>query len=198
MIGALQDAGLRLRCDSARGFSESIVAGELVVAHTPACSPKDVEVLRGCKCRHDGLQVIVVCDEADVRTTRRAVDAGINGVILTAQIESALWPTVAAVMAGQTVVPAALGASLRRESLSFREKQILGLVVLGFTNSQIGARLFLAESTVKSHLSSSFTKLGVASRSEAAALILDPHEPLGVGIVRLAEQFEGARSGRAV
>jgi DNA-binding NarL/FixJ family response regulator len=67
--------------------------------------------------------------------------------------------------------------------LSSREKQVLGLVVMGYMNSQIAAQLFLAESTVKSHLSSAFDKLGVRSRHEAVARILDPQGGLGVGIL---------------
>ena len=50
---------------------------------------------------------------------------------------------------------------------------MLGSVVTGRTNAQIADELGLAESTVKSHLSSAFAKLGVASRAEAAALIRD-------------------------
>jgi hypothetical protein len=50
-------------------------------------------------------------------------------------------------------------------------------------NSQIAARLFLAESTVKSHLNSAFGKLGVRSRNEAVSLILDPQRGLGLGIL---------------
>jgi DNA-binding NarL/FixJ family response regulator len=53
--------------------------------------------------------------------------------------------------------------------------------VNGCTNSQIGARLFLAESTVKSHLSSAYTKLGVRSRGEAVSLLLEPNGPRGFG-----------------
>ncbi len=56
---------------------------------------------------------------------------------------------------------------------------------MGFTNSEIGARLFLAESTVKSHLSSIFVKLGVSSRNEAAAVVLDPHGSVGTGILNM-------------
>ena len=56
------------------------------------------------------------------------------------------------------------------------------LVVAGLTNPQIAAELFLAESTVKSHLSSGFGKLGVSSRSEAVAVILDPERGRGLGI----------------
>jgi hypothetical protein len=53
-------------------------------------------------------------------------------------------------------------------------------------NSQIAQTLFLAESTVKSHLlSSACVKLGVPSCNEAAHLILDTHGGLGTGILGL-------------
>ena len=58
----------------------------------------------------------------------------------------------------------------------------MGLVVLGYTNRQIADALFLAESTVKTHLSSAFGKLDARSRSEAAAVILDPEEGHGFGV----------------
>jgi DNA-binding CsgD family transcriptional regulator len=56
-------------------------------------------------------------------------------------------------------------------ALSYREKEVLELAAGGLTNSQIASRLFLAESTVKTHLSSAFRRLGVGSRREAAALM---------------------------
>ena len=67
-------------------------------------------------------------------------------------------------------------------ALTNREKQILGLVVGGLTNAQIARELYLAESTVKSHLSSAFMKLGVSSRNEAVAVILDPVRGSTLGI----------------
>ena len=60
------------------------------------------------------------------------------------------------------------------------------MVVLGFTNGEIARQLHLAESTIKSHLSSSFTKLGVRSRNEAAELILDADGGLGTGILAIS------------
>jgi DNA-binding NarL/FixJ family response regulator len=91
-----------------------------------------------------------------------------------------------------------------RPKLSTREKQILGMVVLGFSNGEIASKLSLAESTVKSHLSSSFSKLGVRSRNEATAMILDPDGGLGTGILAISEEHErlgpvddGHRDGQA-
>jgi DNA-binding CsgD family transcriptional regulator len=63
-------------------------------------------------------------------------------------------------------------------ALSFRERQILGLVVAGLTNDEIAGRLYLAETTVKGHLTSAFRRLGVRSRREAVALILSADESL--------------------
>jgi DNA-binding NarL/FixJ family response regulator len=76
-------------------------------------------------------------------------------------------------------------ARLESESLSMREKQVLSMLVMGFTNAEIAAKMFLAESTVKSHLSSAYTKLGVRSRKDAATMILDPVAGLGPGILTI-------------
>jgi DNA-binding CsgD family transcriptional regulator len=62
--------------------------------------------------------------------------------------------------------------------LSQRERQTLALAIGGLTNAEIATRLFVAPSTVKTHLSAAFQKLGVGSRAEAAALVHDPEEGL--------------------
>jgi DNA-binding NarL/FixJ family response regulator len=118
------------------------------------------------------------------------LEAGMDGVVLESELENALPAVVRAVCAGQVTLPRQLRQPAERPVLSVREKQILGLVTLGLANAEIAATLHLAESTVKSHLSSAFVKLGVRSRNEAAALILDPHGPLGPGILRISEGDE--------
>ena len=55
------------------------------------------------------------------------------------------------------------------EPLSARELEVLQLIAQGFSNGQIGARLFLALSTIKGHNKRIFDKLQVQSRTEAVA-----------------------------
>ncbi len=135
---------------------------------------------------------IVVCEEIRPGEIRIALGAGVMGVVLSGALGSALAPCVASVSAGQVCVPKAQARQVEAASLSARERQILGLVVLGYMNSEIAVQLTVAESTVKSHLSSAFTKLGVKSRHEAVDLILDSERGLGMGILSLGgEPIEG-------
>lgn len=63
------------------------------------------------------------------------------------------------------------------DSLSPRELEISGLVSDGLTNREIGARLFLSEKTVETHLTHVFQKLGLRSRTQVAALLAGRQEP---------------------
>jgi DNA-binding NarL/FixJ family response regulator len=132
-----------------------------------------------------GPSLVVACPSIERWGVRTALAAGVAGVVTSEDLESALGPCVEAVLTGQTCVPREYGRQIDPPALSTREKQILGLVVMGYMNSQIARQLFLAESTVKSHLSSAFGKLGVRSRNEAVSLILDPERGLGMGILGL-------------
>jgi len=129
--------------------------------------------------------LIVVCSSIERWGVRAAMAAGASGIVLSEDLDSALGPCLQAMQAGQICVPRAHRRQIEPPVLSTREKQILGLVVMGYMNSQIARQLFLAESTVKSHLSSAFGKLGVRSRNEAVSLILDPERGLGMGILAL-------------
>jgi DNA-binding NarL/FixJ family response regulator len=128
---------------------------------------------------------IVICQAIERWGVRTALTAGAAGVVVWTDLPSALGPSVHAVQSGQICVPRAHRRQIEPPALSAREKQILGLVVMGYMNGQIAQQLFLAESTVKSHLSSAFGKLGVHSRNEAVRLILDPERGLGTGILGL-------------
>jgi DNA-binding NarL/FixJ family response regulator len=145
--------------------------------------------------RGDGVTVLI-CDQVTPVEIRRLVQVGVRGIVLREQMTETLIPAVTAVASGQVCVPSegVIGAS--RPVLSIREKQVMGLVAMGLMNVEIAHRLFLAESTVKSHLSSAFAKLGVRSRHEAVELLLNPASGLGLGILSLDDA--GAPGGSEV
>lgn len=151
----------------------------LVVAFGRGVTERDGQMRRLRKSLPE-TRLIAVMPEDSRRGVRRALEAGADGVVFETEVEAALTWTVRAVVAGQTVVPAAGRHEVDRPTLSGREKQVLGMVVMGLSNKAIASELFLAESTVKCHLSSAFSKLGVRSRNEAADLILDSRAGLGV------------------
>ena len=139
--------------------------------------------------------VVIVCAELRPGELRGALAAGVNGIVLEEHLSATLGVCIEAVRAGQVCVPRRHAPQVEPATLSAREKQILGLVVMGYMNSEIANQLFVAESTVKSHLSSAFSKLGVRSRNEAVDLIVDPERGLGMGILALGGEPIESGSG---
>jgi DNA-binding NarL/FixJ family response regulator len=131
--------------------------------------------------------LIVMPSDVAPASLRRAVLAGATGVVLEPDLERTLVSTARATLTGQLAVPGVLGRVIAPRPLSHREKQILSLVVAGSTNREIARRLYLAESTVKTHLSSAFRKIDAHSRAEAVARIQDPDAGYGVGILAAAD-----------
>jgi DNA-binding CsgD family transcriptional regulator len=66
-------------------------------------------------------------------------------------------------------------------TLTASERNVAGLVAEGLTNRQIGARLCVSSYTVDSHLRHSFSKLGISSRVELAALAVRAGVPAAAG-----------------
>lgn len=155
------------------------------VAVVDRVTPQDAPVVVS-NARAVGETVIVVIGEATVEAVRALLQAGADAVIPAEAVETQLGPAMSAVQAGLATAPRGmLSQAIERPALTPREKQALGMVVLGFSNADIANKLYLAESTVKSHLSSAFAKLGVRTRSEATALILDRSNGLGTGILAI-------------
>jgi DNA-binding NarL/FixJ family response regulator len=157
--------------------------------------PTEVTVLRKLSRAARGAAIIVVSPRVTATAVRRTLDAGADALVFESEIFQTLIPTLRAVESGQSVVPRNLRAGVERPYLSRREQQVLNLVCEGLTNAEIAATLVLAESTIKSHLASIFTKFGVHSRKEAVAVYLDlnasvPAEPDS----DLELELEGARA----
>ncbi len=138
-----------------------------------------------------GAPVLLVVPSGTSRTDlRRGLHAGAAGIVFADTIDETLAPAAHAVAAGLIAVPPATRRQLAPRALSHREKEILRLVVEGYTNRQIASALFVAESTVKTHLSSAFGKLDTRSRAEAVALIMDPDEGPALGVLSLPAASE--------
>ena len=99
----------------------------------------------------------------------------VEGVRVVAAGEAMLAPTVtrrllerfAGSLPGEERTPPTLSA------LTGREREILTLLASGLSNAELGARLYLSEPTIKTHLSSIFRKLGVRDRVQAVIAAYD-------------------------
>ncbi len=167
--------------------SESADACEIGLLGWVRATREEISHLPELRQRHSGPLVAVVEEMPGARGAR-AIAARLEGAVLAAEIEQALLPTLAAVAVGQCVVPRSIRQIVDRPPLSPRERQILAMVVMDFSNAEIAEKLFVSESNVKNHLSSAFQKLGVKSRSAAAELILDGESGLGPGILRISPE----------
>jgi DNA-binding NarL/FixJ family response regulator len=103
----------------------------------------------------------------------RAIKAGAKAYLLKDTARDALVETVRRVYAGETYLPPPIAAKLAERvsgaALSQREMEVLQRMATGKSNKEIGAELFISDGTVKTHVSSIFTKLDVVSRTEAMA-----------------------------
>jgi DNA-binding NarL/FixJ family response regulator len=148
---------------------------EIRVMAVDLSQPVSLRQLRGVL--EDGTgRVVVVSPRCRALGLRRAVRAGADALVLEHELENALAPAVRAVAAGLSVMPTVLRNGVERQAFSHREREVLRLAVTGHTNGEIASALFLAESTVKSHLSSAYRKLGAGGRNDAASMIFDPDE----------------------
>jgi len=121
------------------------------------------------------LPFVVVSGTARNDDIRAVAKAGARGFIPKTADPDAFAHTLQLLLAGGTSIPAGIfqteddhGARGWTGTLSARERDILGGIVLGQSNKEIARRLGLAEVTIKLHLSNLFRKMNVRSRSEAA------------------------------
>ncbi|TPQ24172.1 response regulator [Streptomyces sporangiiformans] len=145
-----------------------------------------VSVCRELRSRMPELACLMLTSFDDEEALLDSIMAGASGYVLKQIQGSDLVSAVRTVARGQSLLdPSAttkLMARLRGEqskepepddglpNLTDREREILALIGEGLTNRQIGQRLYLAEKTVKNHISRLLAKLGVERRIQAAVI----------------------------
>jgi two-component system nitrate/nitrite response regulator NarL len=141
-----------------------------------------VEVLKRVTAEEMETRVLVLSGECDSEVVYSLLEAGASGFERKTAGPSELVGAIAAVARGETVLPAELLGGLAEQirghrspagaTLSDRELEILLEVAEGHSAAEIAANLHLAESTVKTHLTRIYDKLGVSERAAAVATAL--------------------------
>jgi two-component system, NarL family, response regulator len=124
--------------------------------------------------RNCRLLVLTTYDSED--DVSRALQAGARGYVLKGASRAALTDAIRAVHAGRRYIPPDLADRVlprpADEELSERETEVLSGIAEGLSNREIGDRLDISESTVKSHMNHLFAKLGVTDRTKALVVAL--------------------------
>jgi DNA-binding NarL/FixJ family response regulator len=127
--------------------------------------------------------IVLVGPRSRGRVLRRLLDAGVDPFVVDTTVRRLLGLAVRGACAGQVSVPVELSRGLERPPLTFGQKQVLRLAVLGKPNAESASELYLSQSTVKDHLWAVFSERGVRSRHEAAALVQDKETGQGLGVM---------------
>ncbi len=148
-----------------------------------------IEAARTITGQLEGTRILFLTIHGEEQYVLEAIQAGAAGYVLKDISSATLVEAVRRVARGGAyvdpeVVPSLL-RSLRRQAvpgwegdsrvldlLSAREREVLSLVVAGYSNREIARRLYISEKTVKNHLSSIFAKMGVRDRTQAAVRAL--------------------------
>jgi two-component system NarL family response regulator len=106
----------------------------------------------------------------------RSLQAGAKGYLLKDMFFEELEAAIRSVHAGSRRIPAVIAERLAERmsgsALTDRELEVLELIVKGQSNKEIGKSLKISEATVKSHINSLLSKLGVTDRTQAATTAL--------------------------
>jgi len=125
----------------------------------------------------DAPPIVVFGPQLDLPLARDALQAGASGFVHAEMMPDQLVRALAVAAKGELVAPRELLQYVLNEdepanlgALSARQREIMGYVVEGLSNAEIGRRLYLSESTIKQHLRAAYKLLGVSNRTEAANL----------------------------
>ncbi len=136
-----------------------------------------IEATAEIKREYPDIRVAMLTMHVDEQLVARSVHAGASAYLLKSATREQLVNTVRTLWEGQVLLPAdqvkalikMTNGSSSDNELTLREKEILRYLCKGITNKEIGQKLCIAESTVKTHLHNIYAKIGAATRSEAVA-----------------------------
>jgi two-component system response regulator NreC len=138
-----------------------------------------ISVTKKIKPQFPGLRILILTVHEDEALLREAIKVGASGYILKRAAETELISAIHAIMSGVLYVDPSMVRILLSdeikptatlpepvEPLTNREKEILKLIVQGYTNRQVGEELNISMRTVEGHRANLAAKLGLHSRVE--------------------------------
>jgi two-component system response regulator NreC len=186
--------GLRQVLDSQDGIevvaeaSDLAAARRYVLGHRPDVLVLDLHLPDGLslgaipelRTRFPDTQIVVLTMQDDPAYAREAFGAGALAYVLKEAAESELVEAVRRAAVGDVYLSPRLGARVAVEpppgppdGLSDREMEVLRLIALGYTSSEIAKQLYLSVRTVESHRSHTQQKLGLGKRWELVRYALE-------------------------
>jgi two-component system, NarL family, response regulator NreC len=184
---AVVRSGLQLLLDAEENFEVVAVAGDVETAlryvrgHRPKVLILDLNMPGGSSLEaipevgeiSPATEVVVLTMQADPAFARQALAAGARAYVLKEAADAELVEAVRRAARGDTYLNPQLGARLAAEpslappdDLSERELEVLRLIALGHTNTEIAQQLYLSVRTVETHRAHIQQKLRRSSRSE--------------------------------
>jgi len=150
-----------------------------------------VEAMRQIRANNTKVKFIILTTYSDDDYIFSGIEAGARAYLLKDAPREELFKAIRSVHRGESLIQPVVASKLldrfsqlsRRtpsgEELSGRELEVLCLMAKGAANKEISAELKIAQSTVKTHITSIFQKLGVNDRTEAVT------QALKRGMIRL-------------
>jgi two-component system, NarL family, response regulator NreC len=127
--------------------------------------------------REAGARVVILSMQDEPAYARRAFELGAQGYVVKDAADEELADAIDAVLADRIYVYPAIAARLvmpePEDDLSERERQILRLIALGYTNQEIAGQLFLSVRTIEAHRRHILDKLRLSTRAELVRYALE-------------------------
>ena len=127
--------------------------------------------------RELGTRVVILSMQDEPAYARKAFELGAQGYVVKDAADEELADAIDAVLADRIYVHPALAARLvlgePEDDLTERERQILRLIALGYTNQEIAGQLFLSVRTIEAHRRHILDKLRLTSRAELVRYALE-------------------------
>ena len=155
----------------------------MVTVNMKLPSMNGVAGLRKLRADFPSLLLVVVAESRERELVLDALCAGVHGYILKATPVDEMTRAFESVLSGHIYVPplvsdvtvkssaAAVMTPASSAALTDRQFEVLKLVAAGRSNKEIARSLFIAEGTVKVHITAAFRALGVHNRVSAAAAL---------------------------